>query len=88
MVHGERRLNLYQASEFEGPGGRRLVKKLCLPTFSPYPTMLSTIDGNCRHLCHINFLRLHIQIQRTGMDGEWVFMLPIFNKLAQDMMST
>ena len=33
--------------------------------------MFSTIDGNCRQMCHINFLRWHIQIQRTGMDGEW-----------------
>ena len=29
--------------------------------------MLSTIHRNCHHLRHINFLRLHIQIQRTGM---------------------
>ena len=50
--------------------------------------MFSTIDWNCCHLRHINFLCLHIQIQRTGMDGELVFMLPIFNKLAQDMIST
>ena len=50
--------------------------------------MLSTIDGNCRHLRHINFLCLHKQIQRTGMDKEWVFTLPIFNELAQDMIST
>ena len=50
--------------------------------------MFPTIDGNCRHLRHINFVRLHIQIQRTGMDKEWVFTLTIFNKLAQDMIST
>ena len=50
--------------------------------------MFSTIDRNCRHLRHINFLRLHIQVQHTGMDREWVFTLPIFNKLAQDMIST
>ena len=50
---------LPRTSEFEGPGGRRLVKKMCKPKFSPYPTMLSTIDGNCRHLHHINILRLH-----------------------------
>ena len=62
----ERRLKpLPSKTEFEGPGERSLVKKLCKPTFSPYPTMFSTIDRNCRHLRHINFLPLHIQIQRT-----------------------
>ena len=49
--------------------------------------MFAIIDGNCRHLRHIDFLHLHIQIQRIGIDGEWVFMLPVFNKLAQDMIS-
>ena len=42
--------------------------------------MFSTIDGNCRHLHHINFLPLHIQIQRTGMDEEQVFTLPNFQQ--------
>ena len=49
--------------------------------------MSSRIDGNCRHLHHIDFLRLHIQIQRTGMDREWVFTLPIFNKLVLNNIS-
>ena len=50
-----------------------IFNKLVLTNISPYPTMFSKIDRNCRHLRHINFVRLHIQIQRTGMDGEWVF---------------
>ena len=78
----EQRLKpLPSKTEFEGHGKRRLVKKMFQTTFSPYPTMFSTIDGNCRHLRHINFLCLHILIQHTGMDREWVFTLPIFNKL-------
>ena len=47
--------------------------------------MFSTIDLNCRHLHHINFLRRHVQRQLAGMDGEWVFTLPIFNQLVKDM---
>ena len=47
--------------------------------------MFSTIYGNCCHLRLINFLRRRIQIQRTGMDGEWVFTLPIFKQLVKDM---
>ena len=43
--------------------------------------MFPTIDGNCRHLRHINFLRRHVQRQHAGMGREWVFALPIFNRL-------
>ena len=50
--------------------------------------MFSNIDGNCRYLCHINFLRRHIQRQLAGMDGEWVFMFPIVNQLVKDMILT
>ena len=62
---------------------------------SPYPIRFSTIDGNCRHLRYINFLHWHVQRQRAGMDGEWVFTLPIFKnkakkkkKLVKDMILT
>ena len=45
--------------------------------------MFSTIDGNCRHLRHINFLRRHVQRQLAGMDGEWGFHTSNFQPTCQ-----
>ena len=87
-MHVKRHKPLPHNNEFEGPGGRRFAKKLCLPTFSPYPTMFSTIDRNCRQFCHINFLCQHVQRQLAGNNGEWVFTLRIFNQLDKDMILT
>ena len=50
--------------------------------------MFPTIDGSCRHLRSINFLCRQVQRQLAGMDGEWVFTLPIFNQLVKDKLLT